>query len=108
MPAGGHNAGQEVDAPFAEILRQHRWHLAWGLLTLAACITISNAVLAWMSPIILGLVLAAPFAKATARAAPLWVARVLATREERAPDPLLQRLAVKRAEWRDVAHGMRL
>jgi membrane glycosyltransferase len=96
------------DAPFAEILRQHRWHLAWGLLTLAACITISNAVLAWMSPIILGLVCAAPFAKATAHAAPRWVASVLATREEHAPDPLLQRLAAKRAEWRDVAHGMRL
>lgn len=96
------------DAPFRDFLRQHRWHLAWGLLTLGLCITISNAVLAWMSPIILGLMFAAPFAKATAHAAPQWIAALLATREDHAPHPLLERLAAKRGEWRDVARGMRL
>ena len=95
-------------AAFRDVLRQHRWHLAWGLLTLSVCITISTAVLAWMSPIILGLVLAAPFAMVTAHAAPRWVSALLATREERAPDALLERLAAKRAEWRAVALGMRV
>jgi membrane glycosyltransferase len=95
-------------AAFGHVLRQHRWHLAWGLLTLAVCITISTAVLAWMSPIILGLLLAAPFAIATSHPAPRWVAGLLATREDLAPDALLERLTAKRAEWHDVAHGMRV
>lgn len=51
---------------------------------------------------------AAPFAKATAHAAPQWIAALLATREDYAPHPLLERLAAKRGEWRDVARGMRL
>lgn len=96
------------DASFRHVLRQHRWHLAWGLLTLAVCITISHAVLAWMSPIILGLVCAAPVAIATARPAPRWVAALLATREERAPAPLLERLARKQGAWREMARGMNL
>lgn len=95
-------------APFTAFLRQHRWHLAWGILTLVVCMTISMAVLAWMSPIILGLVFAAPLAKATAHAAPRAIARLLATREEHAREPLLERLTAKREEWRRVAREMRV
>ena len=97
-----------AQAPFIAFLRQHRWHLAWGILTLAVCITISTAVLAWMSPIILGLILAAPLAKATAHAAPRAIATVLATPEDRVGEPLLERLALKREEWGRIARDMRI
>jgi membrane glycosyltransferase len=43
---------------FKAIVRRHRSHVAMGLLTLAAGLLISPSLVAWMSPTILGLVLA--------------------------------------------------
>jgi membrane glycosyltransferase len=44
--------------PFAAIVARHRSHVAMGLLTLTAGLSISPSLVAWMSPTILGLLLA--------------------------------------------------
>ena len=44
--------------PFKAIVRRHRWHVALGLLTLVAGFSISPSLVGWMSPTIVGLVLA--------------------------------------------------
>jgi membrane glycosyltransferase len=44
--------------PFAAIVARHRSHVAMGLLTLVAGLSISPSLVAWMSPTILGLLLA--------------------------------------------------
>ena len=43
---------------FGAIVRRHRWHVAMGFLTLIAGLLISPSLVAWMSPTIVGLVLA--------------------------------------------------
>src|SRR4029078_231297 len=45
---------------FMDALRYHRWHILVGVLMAVACYEASALVLAWMSPVIVGLVLAAP------------------------------------------------
>jgi membrane glycosyltransferase len=101
----GWGAQRRLDAQheLSELWRQHRWHTLWGIAGGAVCWTISPAVLAWMSPIILGLVLAAPIAYLTAARAQGLLASLLATAEERSPPGLLNsRWATSRA-WRDEA-----
>ena len=44
--------------PFRAIVRRHRSHVAMGVITLIAGLMISPSLVAWMSPTILGLVLA--------------------------------------------------
>lgn len=44
--------------PFSAIVRRHRSHVAMGVLTLIAGLLISPSLVAWMSPTIMGLVLA--------------------------------------------------
>ncbi|MDX2205969.1 MAG: glucans biosynthesis glucosyltransferase MdoH [Hyphomicrobiaceae bacterium] len=67
-----------AEAPLADYVRQHRWHVACGLAGAAVCWAISPAVLAWMSPIILGLTLAPVLAMLTAAPARPALARLLA------------------------------
>jgi membrane glycosyltransferase len=101
----GWGAQRRLDAQhqLSELWRQHRWHTLWGIAGGAVCWTISPAVFAWMSPIILGLVLAAPIAYLTAARAQGLLASLLATAEERSPPGLLNsRWATSRA-WRDDA-----
>ena len=101
----GWGAQRRLDAQhqLSELWHQHRWHTLWGVAGGAVCWTISPAVLAWMSPIILGLVLAAPIAYLTAARAQGLLAALLATAEERSPPSLLSsRWATSRA-WRDDA-----
>jgi membrane glycosyltransferase len=101
----GWGAQRRLDAQheLSELWRQHRWHTLWGIAGGAVCWTISPAVFAWMSPIILGLVLAAPIAYLTAARAQGLLAALLATAEERSPPGLLSsRWATSRA-WRHDA-----
>lgn len=91
------NAGQSA---FGVYLRQYRWPMAWGLITTVVCAAISLHVLAWLSPVILGLLASAPLAMGTARAAPRWMSRLLATPEDLDPPPLL---AAREALQRDAA-----
>jgi membrane glycosyltransferase len=77
------------ESAFGVYLSQYRWHMAWGSVTTLICGAISWHVLAWLSPVILGLIASAPIAMATARPAPAWLSRLLATPEDLDPPPLL-------------------
>ena len=66
-----------------QFLAQHRWHTIWGAAGAVICGTISPAVLAWMSPIIAGLLLSAPIALVTARNSGQLITSLLGTPEER-------------------------
>ncbi|RTL61149.1 MAG: glucans biosynthesis glucosyltransferase MdoH [Hyphomicrobiales bacterium] len=88
------------ESAFDIYLRQYRWHMAWGLLTTVICGAISWHVLAWLSPVILGLLASAPIAMATARPAPVWLSHLLATPEDLDPPPLL---AAREALLHDAA-----
>ena len=71
-----------AQASTLDFFRQHRWHLAWGLAGAAICWSISLAVLAWMSPILLGLIFSAPLSQSLARPAGSKAAFLLGTPEE--------------------------
>jgi len=77
---------------FREIARRHAWHTAVGVALGIAAGLASPWLLLWMSPIIVGLVLAIPLSALTARADLGQLARRLAlfrTPEEVAPPPVL-------------------
>ncbi len=77
--------------PWPLLWRFHRRHVIAGLLLAVAAGAISWRLLAWMSPALLGLVLAVPLsAFMGSAAAGLWLARMglLVTPEERVPPPL--------------------
>ena len=86
-----------------ELVRQHRWHAALGMMTAAVCWYIAPAVVAWMSPIIAGLVFSGPLSWFTSHRCARFVEECLMTAEERAPPPLLGSLAARIVEWRDIA-----
>ena len=80
--------------PLAAIARRHRSHVAMGILTLIAGLLISPSLVAWMSPTILGLVLAIFISWATAQLSFgifLRRAGLLVTPEERAKPPVVRR-----------------
>jgi membrane glycosyltransferase len=88
-----------ADNSLAQLMHQHRWPAAWGLAGAAICWSISPAVFAWMSPIIIGLVLAAPIGSFTARRTGSVLATVLGTLEERCPPQLLSARAALSEAW---------
>ena len=90
------------EATLLQLARQHRWHMAWGITGAAICWAISLAVLAWMSPIVAGLMLAAPIVLITARPAGEVLKRLLATADERQRPALLASHATRRQEWQDL------
>ncbi|WP_084705196.1 glucans biosynthesis glucosyltransferase MdoH [Beijerinckia mobilis] len=51
--------------PFTAIVRRHRSHVAMGIITLIAGYMISPSLIAWMSPTIVGLLLAIPLSWGT-------------------------------------------
>ena len=51
--------------PLSDILRRHRWHTILGLVTGGAAFAIATSLFLWMSPTILGLVLAIPISWAS-------------------------------------------
>jgi membrane glycosyltransferase len=85
-------------ASLLQFMSQHRWHFMWGFAGAAVCTAISPAVLAWMSPIIAGLLLAAPLALVTARNSGRLMATLLGTPEERHQPALLREVATHRAQ----------
>jgi membrane glycosyltransferase len=90
----------ESDVALFQLMSQHRWHLIWGAAGAFVCAAISPAVLAWMSPIIAGLLLAPLIARFGAqRAGRLWAA-LLAIPEERHPPAFLANSAARRDAWR--------
>lgn len=79
---------------FRHIILRHRWHMALGMVTLAVGWLISPALVAWMSPTILGLLLAIPLSWASGEAKiGLALKRVglLQTTEELDPPVIVER-----------------
>ncbi|MFN8831431.1 MAG: glucans biosynthesis glucosyltransferase MdoH [Labrys sp. (in: a-proteobacteria)] len=80
--------------PLRDIIRRHRSHVALGVVAGLSAYVMSPFLFAWMSPTILGLVLAIPLSWASASlAAGLWLKRrgLLRTPEEITPPPIALR-----------------
>jgi membrane glycosyltransferase len=80
--------------PFSDIVRQHRSHTILGAVAGVAAYAMSPLLFAWMSPTILGLLLAIPLSWASGQLGlGLWLKRhgLLLTPEETAPPPIATR-----------------
>jgi membrane glycosyltransferase len=78
-----------ADAPLADFFRRYAWQMGWGAVGCAICLAISPAVLAWMSPIVLGLMLAGVTASLASRKAPPPLNHLLAATYDRDIPPIL-------------------
>ncbi|MBS0235359.1 MAG: glucans biosynthesis glucosyltransferase MdoH [Proteobacteria bacterium] len=76
-----------------------RWQTAIGGIAGAIAWTVSPALLAWMSPVILGLVLAGPVSWLTSRRAGPIERWALATKEDQRPPPVLVDTAHRSRDW---------
>ena len=80
--------------PLGDIVRRHRWHTGLGLVTGVAAFAIATSLFLWMSPTILGLVLAVPISWASGQLGlglALKRAGLLMTPEERDPPAIVLR-----------------
>jgi membrane glycosyltransferase len=92
----GWSAQQRDDAsmPFRVILRRYAWPTAAGIFLAVAAYAVSLPLLFWMSPVILGLLLAVPLAALTSGSSVGHAARrlgLLVVPEERSPPEILKR-----------------
>jgi membrane glycosyltransferase len=76
-----------------------RWHTAVGAIVAAIAWTVSPGLLAWMAPVILGLVLAGPVSWLTSRKAGPIERWALATNEDRMPPPVLIDAGHRERDW---------
>jgi membrane glycosyltransferase len=91
---------RDGDAPdLGQLFRFHFWHEVLGVLLAVTCALISLYVFAWMSPIILGLLLAVGFSYVTSRRAPPWICRALATPEEIKAPAIVSAVERAHADW---------
>jgi membrane glycosyltransferase len=84
---------------FRRILRFHSWHVGVGIALAAACAMASVYVLAWMSPIIMGLVLSPTISLLTSRPGDGQMSKLLATPEEVDPPPIVAAVAHGQLAW---------
>ena len=92
--------------PLADIVRRHRWHTILGLVAGISAFAIATSLFLWMSPTILGLVLAIPISWASGQlflGLALKRAGLLMTPEEREPPAIAT--AAKAIEARNAALG---
>ncbi|SFK71774.1 glucans biosynthesis glucosyltransferase MdoH [Methylocapsa palsarum] len=94
--------------PFKAIIRRHRSHVAMGFLTLVAGLSIAPSLVAWMSPTILGLILAIFLSWATGLLAVGLALRkwgLLLTPEEQKRPPVVARANELAQELERLAAG---
>ncbi len=84
---------------FSDALRWHYRHMLAGAVLAAVCWEASPEVLAWMSPVIVGLLLAAPLSWLTARPAGLVSRVLLSTRDGRSPPAIIESARRASGEW---------
>jgi membrane glycosyltransferase len=84
---------------FSDALYFHYRHMAVGALLAVACWEASPQVLAWMSPVIAGLLLSAPLSWLTARPAGFIARALLSTPDCRSPPAILESAQRARGEW---------
>jgi membrane glycosyltransferase len=98
--------------PWSQVCYRHRWHMVAGVALALAAYFISWQMLAWLSPAVIGMVLAAPLSKLTASAAfgrRLQRLGLLATAEETDPPAIAQAAEAALPYYRDaVAAAPRL
>lgn len=88
--------------PLKDIIRRHRIHTAMGVVTGISAFMIATSLFAWMSPTIVGLVLAIPLSWASGQLAiGLWLKRrkLLLTPEEGEPPAVATRANALQAEF---------
>jgi membrane glycosyltransferase len=85
-----------------EAFRFHRGHLFVGFVGTSICALVSPYVLAWMAPILLGLILSVALSVVTSRAPPVWLAHALATAESIRPPPICGAVELLHAKWTDL------
>ncbi len=94
--------------PFKDIVvRRHRWHVALGVFTGITAFMIATSLFAWMSPTIIGLVLAIALSWASGQLAiGLWLKRrkLLLTPEEGSPPAIATRAAELQREFTQLGH----
>ncbi len=100
--------------PLKDIIRRHRMHTMLGVVTGISAFMIATSLFAWMSPTIVGLVLAIPLSWASGQLAiGLWLKRhkLLVTPEEGEPPAVALRANALQAEFDaagfDDADGLR-
>jgi membrane glycosyltransferase len=86
--------------PLGEILRFHRSHVLIGAGLAFFCGLVSAYVLAWMLPIIVGLLLAVDLSRLTSQPPPSWITRALATPEELQPPSIVAAVWENFGDWR--------
>lgn len=84
---------------FGELITFHWWHTLAGLTAAALCFLVSIDLMAWMAPVLLGLVFSVALNGLTALRAPAALAAVLSTAEDRGPPPILEKAALRTADW---------
>lgn len=80
--------------PIADIVRRHRWHTVLGVITGISAFLIATSLFLWMSPTILGLILAIPISWCSGQlGVGLWLKRrgLLTTPEEGSPPAIAVR-----------------
>ncbi|MEQ1652107.1 MAG: glucans biosynthesis glucosyltransferase MdoH, partial [Hyphomicrobium sp.] len=76
-----------------------RWHTGIGVTVAVMVYYVSPGLLAWMSPVVLGLALAGPVSWLTSRKAGSFARWALSTQEERTPPPILVATNARAQEW---------
>lgn len=100
---GGWNAQRRSDGtlPWAVIWHHHRGHTLLGVALAAAALAASVHVALWMSPALLGLLLAAPLSAWTAGASARGPGAFLATQLDHAPPGILREARDRAEQLRD-------
>ena len=72
-----------------ESLKRYKWHMIWGTAGAVICWFVAVHLLAWMSPVLAGLILAPAMANVTARRSSKSFGHLLATTHDLHPSALL-------------------
>jgi len=79
----------ETGIRVSESFRFHAWHILVGLALASLSFTVSVSLMGWMAPVILGLSLSALLCWWTARCAGPVLSRLLTTKDDLSPPPIL-------------------
>ena len=88
-----------ISMSFSDALRFHWRHTALGVLLALVCWEASLQVMAWMAPVIVGLILSAPLSWVTSRPAGFVARALLSTREARSPPAIIESANRASGEW---------
>jgi len=88
-----------ISMSFADALRFHWRHTLLGVLLAFVCSEASLQVMAWMSPVIVGLILSAPLSWLTSQPAGFISRALLSTREARSPPAIIESANRASSEW---------